>query len=166
MENQPDGHHPTKAVLEQLLAGVSTLEQALRDAEIQSQKYARETETLQKQCDDLRAQVNKLERDYAALRIQKGGFGLRSLSLAVLGGLAAGLLLAWVYVKLRPRPDVEALFEEYRRTHLFAYELQLSRGEHEAVLRQLDRDAYLPEYAPIRAEIVFARKLLGASVQQ
>jgi hypothetical protein len=163
MENTPEGNNPTKAVLEQLLAGVSTLELALKEAETRSQKYVHETESLQAQCDDLRRQVNKMERDYAALRIQKGGFGIRTLTLVAMGAMLCGVLCAWVYVKLRPKPDHVVLFNEYRRTHLFSYEVMLSRGEYEQVLMQLDQDALKPAYAPIREEIAFARKLLAAA---
>jgi hypothetical protein len=150
-------------LLEQLLAGVQVLEASLRQAEARAQKYALETETLQSGGHAMRIRLDELERDYASLRLQKGGFGIRTLALAVLGGLLGGLLLAWVYLIFRPAPSEETMFETYRRTHLFAFELQLSQGEWQRVLDQLDRDARDPAYAPISDEIIFARKLLGAS---
>jgi hypothetical protein len=69
-----------------------------------------------------------------------------------------------VYVRLlRPVSGHEAAFTEFATENQFNYELQLSRGEFQAVESSLREKANDPAYKIIAPEIAFAEKMVSAA---
>lgn len=161
--------HPTN---EERIAG---LENNLRDAQQTAQKYKQELEKLRQQyADDLFAerQLGKklrderfqIQHDYEQLRVQKGGFGVKMLTLSGFLGFLSGLLLCAVYVVfLRPKPDHATAFEHFRSAHLFNYERAISEGRFEEVERDLEKNIQDPENNLIRPNLELVKKIVGAA---
>ena len=76
---------------------IAILEKDLQSSKNKAQKYVQELETLRQQYADdlfterqsiksLHEERQQLQRDYSALRVQKGGFGLKVLMISGFGG--------------------------------------------------------------------------------
>ena len=121
----------TNPTNEERIAG---LEKSLQTAQESAQKYKQDLEKLRQQYADdlfterqqgkqLRDERFQMQHDYEQLRVQKGGFGMKMLTLSGFLGFLSGLLLCAVYIIfLRPKPDHTAAFEQFRNAHLFNYE--------------------------------------------
>ncbi|MBL7806063.1 MAG: hypothetical protein JNL02_20135 [Saprospiraceae bacterium] len=171
METTPDNNTPSRAVLEQLLSGVTALEKALVESEQRAQKYAQEAETLRLAHDQQTQALEKvaetarrLQHDYEVLRIQKGGFGFKMLLLSGFAGFVTGFLMHWLF--FRPTNEHAEAFARFRDANLFHYEVAISQGRIDEVEKALKADENKPENALIQSEIEFARKLVGAAARQ
>jgi len=154
---------------------IAALEQALQAAENKAQKYARELENLRQQCAEnlfeerkinkrLHEEHHHLQRDYAQLRVQKGGFGIKILSLSGFAGFLSGLLLCAVYLFfLKPKDQHTALFAAFRDKHQFNYERAISAGDFDSVESDLQNALETPDYKIIYPEIEFTKKIVGAA---
>jgi hypothetical protein len=162
----------TNPTNEERIAG---LEKSLQTAQDAAQKYKQDLEKLRQQyADDLFAERQQgkqlrderfqMQHDYEQLRVQKGGFGMKMLTLSGFLGFLSGLLLCAVYIVFfRPKPDHTAAFEQFRNTHLFNYERAISEGKFEEVEQDLQQNLEIPENNIIRPELEFAKKIVGAA---
>jgi hypothetical protein len=162
----------TNPTNEERIAG---LEKSLHTAQDAAQKYKQELEKLRLQyADDLFAERQQgkqlrderfqMQHDYEQLRVQKGGFGMKMLTLSGFLGFLSGLLLCAVYIVFfRPKSDHTAAFEQFRNAHLFNYERAISEGKFEEVEQDLQQNMEIPENNIIRPELEFAKKIVGAA---
>ncbi len=151
---------------EQLIAAqqrIEELEQQVESTEKRARNYESDWSNLFDQNKTLREENHKIQYGYETLRIQKGGFGFRMLMLSGMGGFVTALLLCFVYVKLKPKPDYVATFDQFRRENLFDYELSLSKGNFDAVEASLIDCSKKPEFKHIQPEIYFTQKVVGAA---
>lgn len=155
-------------------AQIVALREELQEARNKAQKYALEIEKLRHQyADDLFAERqlgkrlheerHQLQLDYERLRVQKGGFGLKAMTLSGLGGLFSALILCVLYLLIRPKDDHTTAFARFRDANQFSYELAISEGRFEEVEKSLLQSQDLPENKLIQPEIEFARKMVGAA---
>lgn len=154
---------------------IAQLEKALQSANSTAQMYRQELEKLRQQyADDLyeERQVSKqlqeerhqIQHDYTQLRVQKGGFGIKALTLSGFTGFLSGLLLLLIYIFfLQPKSDHTQAFEQFRNAHLFTYERAISQGDFDAVERSLQQQWEAPGNKRIRPEIEFTKKIVGAA---
>lgn len=157
------------------LERIAALEHALQAAESKAQKYAQELENLRQQYADslfeerklnkrLHEEHHQLQRDYGQLRVQKGGFGIKVLVLSGFAGFLTGVLLCAVYIFfLKPKDQQAMLFAEFRDAHQFNYERAINAGDFESVERDLQANLEVRAYKPIRPEIEFVKKIVGAA---
>ena len=140
-----------------------TLQQALSEAEIRGRRFEEEWSNLFDQNKILREENHRIQQAYETLRIQKGGFGFKMLLLSGLGGFITALILCFVYLKLKPKnPHIVAL-HNFRREHLFEYELALSKKQYNEVKISLESELKSPENQPIKTEIEILRELVEAA---
>jgi hypothetical protein len=154
---------------------IARLEKNLQSVQETAQKYKQDLEKLRQQyADDLFAERQlgkqlrddryKMQHDYEQLRVQKGGFGIKILTLSGFVGFLSGLLLCVVYVVfLHPKPDHAVAFEHFRNAHLFNYERSISAGKFGEVEQHLSQSLEAPEHQIIRPELEFAKKIVGAA---
>ena len=142
---------------------IEELQKRCETAEKRASSFESNWSVLFDQNKTLREENQKIQQGYESLRVQKGGFGFRMLMISGFGGFFTALVLCFVYLKLKPKPNYVATFQEFRREYLFDYELQLSQGDFSAVESSLMQNSQNPSYAPIKDEIHFTRKLLGAA---
>ena len=139
------------------------LQQALAEAEVRGRRFEEEWSNLFDQNKTLREENHRIKQAYETLRIQKGGFGFKMLLLSGLGGFITALILCFVYLKLKPKnPHIVAL-HNFRREHLFEYELALSKKQYNEVKISLESELKSPENQPIKTEIEILRELVEAA---
>lgn len=162
---KPDSSNNEKR--EQLITAqekrIEELEKMKDAAENKASSFEANWSTLFDQNKTLREENHRIQQGYETLRIQKGGFGFKMLMASGLGGFITALLLCFVYIKLKPKPDYIATFTEFRRENLFNYELNLSKGNFDLVEASLQDCIAKEEYLPIQAEIHFTQKMVGAA---
>ncbi|MCY7327869.1 MAG: hypothetical protein LH618_04925 [Saprospiraceae bacterium] len=137
------------------------LERAFADAEHRAQKYAQERDAALAQSKVYQEETHALQRDYASLRLQKGGFGFKSLLFIGMIGTLVGL--AGCYLFLRPKDVAEETFQKFREQNQFNLELAISKGEFAQVDSMLKVSLQYPANQPIKPEIEFVRKIAGAA---
>lgn len=145
---------------EELARQVAQLQQALAAAEFRAEKAKSEWSLQYDLNHTLRERNRHLEHEYEQLRLQKGGFGFKMLLFTAVASALFALLGTFVYLKLRPKDAHTVAFEQFRRDHLFRYELALSEGQFDSVEQSLREEAAKPDNQVISAEIEFARQLV------
>ncbi len=160
-----------------LLAQISELRKTVAALELAEQKNREQLNALrQRYADDLfaerqlvrqlREDRHRIQQDYERLRVQKGGFGLKMLTLSGLSGFVSALLLCVAYAYFfQPKSEVLAAFEHFRDAHLFNYERLLCAGHLKEVETHLAESARAPENGAIRPYLEFSRKLITATQQ-
>ncbi len=156
METNPPEQWPADAQQR-----VVALERAFADAEHRAQKYAQERDFALTQSKTLQQETHQLQRDYASLRLQKGGFGFKSLLFTGMVGTFLGLGVCYLF--FRPTNVEQETFRQFREQHQFNLELAISKGEFAQVDSLLKISLQLPSYQPIRPELEFTRKIAGAA---
>lgn len=157
-----ENNHPEQLIAT-LQSNIALLEQSLAETERRAKSFEQDWSKLFDQNKTLREENAKLQQSYENLRIQKGGFGFKTLLAIGAGSFFTALLLCFVYLKLKPQPEFTARFEKFRRENQFNYEYQLARGDFDSVNQSLIRMEENADYQLIRPEITFTRKVLGAA---
>lgn len=153
-----------RRIVEEASAQIKVLEKSLAETEKRAKSYEEHWSRLYDQSRETRAEALKLQQEYEQLRIQKGGFGFKMLLFSGFCGFVTAVIFCFVYVRLgRPISNQEAVFAAFVRAHQFDYELQLSRGEFQAVGLSLREKVNDPAYKIIAPELGFAEKLVGAA---
>lgn len=147
----------------------------LQSAKNESQKYKQDLEKLRQQYADdlfeerrigkrLVEERHQIQHDYNQLRVQKGGFGIKMLTLSGFAGFLSGLLMMGLYFYFFKHKSQDALvFEQFRDQQMFNYERAISQGDFESVEASLQQNLELPENKIIRPEIEFVKKIVGAA---
>lgn len=156
METNPPEQWPADA-RERLAA----LERAFADAEHRAQKYVQERDQSQAQSKISQEQTHQLQRDYASLRLQKGGFGFKMLLFVGMIGTIVGLIACYLF--LRPKNVEAEVFRKFKEQHQFDIEIAISKGEFAQVDSIFHVSLQQPVNQSIRPEIEFARKIAGAA---
>lgn len=163
MNNDPSNNENREQLIENLQNRVSELEKLLNDTEKRAKSFEQDWSKLFDLNKSMREENHRLQHSYENLRIQKGGFGFKTLLASGMGGFFTALLLCFVYVKLKPKPDHVVVFEKFRQENQFDFEYQLSQGNFDAVEMQLQKCAAQPDFKAVYPEIHFTRKILGAT---
>jgi len=157
METNLSEHHWPEDVRQRIVA----LERAFADAEHRAQKYALERDAALSQSKSLQTEAQQLERDYALLRLQKGGFGFKTMLLTGFIGTLVGLVLCYLF--FRPTDNDQEVFRQFREQNQFNLELAISQGEFARVDSVLKINLEHPQNQVIRPELEFTRKIAGAA---
>ncbi|MBU6341316.1 MAG: hypothetical protein KGS48_07480 [Bacteroidetes bacterium] len=134
---------------------LSALEKAFAASEHRAQKLAEANHALQQE-------LHQLQHDYQALRLQKGGFGFKSL-------LASGLLATLVsvimmYFFFRHSKDLHAQqFRRFVKENQFNIEYAIGQGQFLHAEELLKKQLEAPENAVIQPEIELVYKIVGAT---
>ncbi|MEO6038970.1 MAG: hypothetical protein ABIQ93_11195, partial [Saprospiraceae bacterium] len=157
METNLSEHTWPTAARERIVA----LERAFADAEHRAQKYAQERDAAWVQGKTLQEETHQLQRDYASLRLQKGGFGFKTLLLVGMVGTIVGIGLCYLF--FRPKDNNEEVFRQFRDQQQFNLELAISKGQFAQVDSLLKVSLEHPQNTAIRPELEFTRKIAGAA---
>ena len=157
MDTNPPEHAWPAAARERIAA----LERAFADAEHRAQKYAQERDVAWEQGKTWQQESHQLQRDYASLRLQKGGFGFKTILFTGMVGTIVGLILCYLF--FRPKDQDAELFRQFREQHQFNLELAISKGEFAQVDSLLKVSLEQPQNKVIRPELEFTRKIAGAA---
>lgn len=163
MEQNPPNNEILQGLTPAQKKHIESLHQALADAEQRGQRFEESWSSLFDQNKALREENHRIQQGYETLRIQKGGFGFKMLLLSGLGGFVTALVLCFVYLKLKPKDPHTTAFANFRREHLFEYELALSKKQFEEVKISLEKSLRNPENQPIRSEIETLREIVEAA---
>jgi hypothetical protein len=142
---------------------LEALQHSLADTEIRAQRFEAGWSDLFDQNKTLREENHQLQQGYENLRIQKGGFGIKMLLLSGLGGFLTALILCFVYIKLKPKDAHIVAMNNFRRAHLFEYELALSKNQFNEVKTSLENELRHPDNKPITLEIEMLREMVEAA---
>ena len=142
---------------------VELLQHALAESELRGRRFETGWSDLFDQNKTLREENHQLQHGYENLRIQKAGFGFKMLLLSGLGGFVTALLLCFIYVKLKPKDAHLTALHNFRRAHLFEYELALSKKQFNEVTISLENELQNPENEPIKIELELVRELVEAA---
>jgi len=163
MEQDPTNNEILHGLTPDQKKHLELVQHALAEAKKRGLRFEEEWSSLFDQNKTLREENHRIQLGYENLRIQKGGFGFKMLLLSGFGGFVTALVLCFVYVKLKPKdPHITAL-HNFRRAHLFEYELALSRKQFKEVKVSLEKEINNPENQPIKAEIEILREVVEAA---
>ena len=160
--------------IQQLQERLQRLESARDANENQSQNYEALSSELQqlkqKYADDLYAErqqtkewhdrARNWQRDYEQLRLQKGGFGIRSMTAFIIGAFFAGLLICYLLLKLTDQRSAE--LHRFKHNELFKIELALSQGRSDEAFSIIQNSLKNPEYEHIREDIEMLELAINA----
>ncbi len=163
MNTDPKNNESTEGLSAGQEKLIRELENILQETEKRAREFQADWSKMFDQNKTLREENHRIQRGYEILRIQKGGFGFKMLLASGIGGFVTALLLCFVYLKFKPKPDYVATFDRFRRENLFEYELALSNGNFEAVETSLSRCLEKQEFTAIQPEISFTQKVIGAA---
>lgn len=141
----------------------AALELQLADCQQRSQRYEEAWSELFDQQKALREETLQLQHSYENLRIQKGGFGFKMLLFSGLGGFFTALILCFIYLKIKPKAPHTTSLQNFKREHLFEYELALSKGQFQEVKSSLESAMQKGENQPIKTDLEIIRELLEAA---
>ena len=163
MKSDPSNNDTREQLIAAQKKRLEELEQMHHDAEKRAKSYESDWSNLFDQNKTLREANHQLQQGYETLRIQKGGFGFKMLLASGMGGFLTALILCFVYLKLKPKPDYIATFDQFRRENLFDFELNLSNGNFEEVEESLRLCSEKQAFHSIQPEIYFTQKVVGAA---
>jgi hypothetical protein len=103
----------------------------------------------------------RLQDDYESLRVQKGGFGFKTLLASGFAAFLTGIVLCFLF--FRPTDHRAKSFEQFRHRQLFNIEYAISEGRFDDAEKILLNQRDLPENARIGSEIESMRKLVTAA---
>lgn len=129
------------------------------------QRYADDLFTERQMGKQRQAQLHQLQDNYELLRVRKGGFGFKMLTITGLAATAAAVLLCWLYIRFKPRADHPALFRQFKTHYQFNVEYALSQRQYQEAQRLLEEARQQTQYRAIEPEVEFARKLVQAAEQ-
>jgi hypothetical protein len=161
METNLEDAEALKRQLADSAQRIEALEKAFSSAEHRAQKYAQENELLSRQQKGLHVDLQQLQHDYESLRVQKGGFGFKMLMANGAAGAITGFILC--YVLFRPKDNHAEVFEHFRREQQFNVEIAVNKGQYDEADAALKECLDKPEYASIKPEIVWTRKIVAAA---
>jgi len=163
MEQDPPNNEFLQGLTPEQKKHFESLQHALTEARQRGLRFEEEWSSLFDQNKTLREENHRIQHGYENLRIQKGGFGFKMLLLSGIGGFVTALVLCFVYLKLKPKNPHTVALNNFRREHLFEYELALSKKQFEEVKISLEKEIKKPENQAINAEIIIIRELLEAA---
>jgi hypothetical protein len=142
---------------------LESLQEALSASEQRGRRFEEGWSNLFDQNKTLREENQLVQQGYENLRIQKGGFGFKMLLLSGLGGFITAMVLCFVYLKLKPKDPHTLALQNFRREHLFEYELALSKKEFDPVKSSLEQALKNTDNQVIKPEIEMMRELVEAA---
>lgn len=148
---------------EDLQKRILALEASLAEAERRAQRAKDQWSDQYDASRRLKEDHHQLQEDYENLRLQKGGFGFKMLLASGFFSALFTLALIWVYLKFKPQPQHILVFDKFKKETLVNVELQLSRGDFDAILLMLEQMEKNPEYPTIQPEIEYIQKTVGAA---
>lgn len=161
METNPPDRAQMEQKLSESVLRIEALEKAFAGAEHKVQKYVQENELLHGQLKGLQEEFRHSQHDYESLRIQKGGFGFKTL---MASGLAATLVgFIFCYLFFRPKDEHTETFRRFRQEHQFNIEYAIGQGQFELAENALKESLEKPENALIRPEIELNYKIVSAA---
>jgi len=163
MEQHPPNNELPQGLTPEQNKHFDALRQALAESEQRSKSFEEGWSNLFDQNKSLREENHQLQQDYQTLRIQKGGFGIKMLMFSGMGGFFTALLLCFVYLKIKPKDPHTTALHHFRRTHLFEYELALSKKQFDEVKISLKKELHNPDYQPIQTHLEIIRDLLESA---
>lgn len=161
METFPPDHQPEPLSPEELQRRLSALEKAFAAAEHRAQKYARENENLTNARQELQKELHQIQDDYESLRLQKGGFGFKTMLATGFAATLAGMLIC--YVLFRPKDEHVVSFEHFRHETQFNVEYAIGQGNFVQAEEILKSSLEKPENQLVKPEIQMMYKLVSAS---
>lgn len=166
MEQNPSNKGTPTGLTPEQKINFESLQQALAASELRSRRFEESWSSLFDQNKTLREEHQHLQQGYENLRIQKGGFGFKMLLLSGIGGFITALVLCFVYLKLKPKDAHTTALHQFRRTHLFEYELALSKKQYHEVQSSLEKELHNPDYQAIKTDIEMMRELVDAAASK
>lgn len=145
---------------EEMLQRIAALEKAFAGAEHKAQKYVRENELLVSQKQELQKELHVIQHDYESLRLQKGGFGFKTI--LATGFIATMVGMVACYVLFKPKDQHVAVFEQFRHENQFDIEYAISEGQFVQAEEALKTSLEKPDNELIKPEIRMMYKIVSA----
>ncbi|MEZ4920592.1 MAG: hypothetical protein R2792_15935 [Saprospiraceae bacterium] len=124
------------------------------------QKYADDLFAERKQTQDWHDRARKWQHDYEQLRVQKGGFGFRSMAAVVFATFITGVVICYLLMKLIDQRDEK--LQAFRQTDFFQVEYALTQGNVTEAKRILNHSQKLEKNEPIKASIEMVEQVVNA----
>jgi len=160
METLPPDQQSESLSSEDLMQRIAALEKAFAAAEHKAQKYVRENELLATKKQELQKELHKIQHDYESLRLQKGGFGFKTILATGFVGTVVGLVAC--YVLFKPKDQHVAAFERFRRETQFSIEYAISERQFIQAEDILKTSLQKPDNELVKPEIQMMYKIVSA----
>ena len=113
MNTDPKNNESTEGLSAGQEKLIRELENILQETEKRAREFQADWSKMFDQNKTLREENHRIQRGYEILRIQKGGFGFKMLLASGIGGFVTALVLCFVYLKFKPKPDYVATFDRF-----------------------------------------------------
>lgn len=140
---------------------IAALEKAFVEAESRNKKWAASAAQGQERLQHLQGELRAIQGDYENLRVQKGGFGFKTLLASGFVGTLVGLVVCFLF--FRPTDHRAKAYRDFQRQQLFKLEYAISEGRFDDAVKALSESLDQPENALIQEELESLRKITAAA---
>ena len=142
------------------LQSVKVAQQNVRDVNAMRQEHVAYVNAFQQKTATLEQEVQQWQHDYEQLRIQKGGFGFKTILASGIAATVVGMALGWLFFQQKDPNAV--LFSQFNKAAGFNLEYNLSHQQYDEAQKTVADYHNNKIYAPIQPELQLIGNLIKA----
>lgn len=142
------------------LQSVKVAQQNIRDVNAMRQEHVAYVNAFQQKTVTLEQEVHQWQHDYEQLRIQKGGFGFKTILASGIAATLVGMALGWLLFQQKDPNSV--LFSQFSKAAGFNLEYHLSHQQYNEAQKIVTDYQNNKTYSPIQPELLLIGNLIKA----
>lgn len=142
------------------LQSVKVAQQNIRDVNAVRQEHVAYVNAFQQKTATLEQEVQQWQHDYEQLRIQKGGFGFKTILASGIAATVVGMALGWLFFQQKDPNSV--LFSQFSKAAGFNLEYNLSHQQYNEAQKIVTDYQNNKTYSPIQPELLLIGNLIKA----
>ena len=142
------------------LQSVKVARQNIRDVNAVRQEHVAYVNAFQQKTTTLEQEVQQWQHDYEQLRIQKGGFGFKTILASGIAATVVGMALGWLFFQQKDPNAV--LFSQFSKAAGFNLEYNLSHQQYNEAQKIIIDYQNNKTYSPIQPELLLIGNLIKA----
>jgi hypothetical protein len=142
------------------LQSVKVAQQNIRDVNTIRQEHVAYVNAYQQKTSILEQEVQQWQHDYEQLRIQKGGFGFKTILASGIAATVVGMALGWLI--FRQKDPNSVLFSQFSKAAGFNLEYNLSHQQYNEAQKIITDYQNNRTYSPIQPELLLIGNLIKA----
>jgi hypothetical protein len=142
------------------LQSVKVAQQNIREVTAIRQEHVAYVNAFQQKTATLEQEVQQWQHDYEQLRIQKGGFGFKTILASGIAATVVGMALGWLFFQQKDPNSV--LFSQFSKAAGFNLEYNLSHQQYNEAQKIVTDYQNNKTYSPIQPELLLIGNLIKA----
>ncbi len=146
---------------EELKAVADAFDKRTRELNTVRQEHITWVNTAQQKTKALEVENQRWQSDYESLRIQKGGFGFKTILGTGFAATLAGMILGWII--FRQKDPNSVLFDQFNQSAGFKLEYTISQRQYPAAERLISEFNHNTAFQPLKPEFDLLMRLVNAA---